>query len=85
MSMPGFTKDRTLHEQVLNLERVREAYEKSSGRDLPDDLTLSVLVKALPANICNHVQLSMAETSDYASVRSMVLSYGMCLQHGGVV
>ena len=64
-------------------ERAGDERAKSSGRDLPDGLAPSVLVKLLPANIGNHVQLQMSETSDYASVTSIVLSYErMWLQHG---
>lgn len=64
-------------------ERAGDERAKSSGRDLPDGLAPSVLVKLLPANIGNHVQLQMSETSDYASVKSIVLSYErMWLQHG---
>eukprot|EP00435_Cladocopium_sp_Y103_P063021 s303_g24.t1 len=69
MNIPSFTlKDRTLLDQVLGLERLRTEYVRSSGVDLPDDIMLSVLVKALPKAIQQHVQLQLNESSTYNEV-----------------
>ena len=69
MGVPSFTtKDRTLLDQVLGLERMRAEY-------VPDDIMLSVLVRALPKAIQQHVQLQLSETSTYDQVRAMVVSY----------
>ena len=76
MGVPSFTtKDRTLLDQVLGLERMRAKYVRSSGTDIPDDIMLSVLVRALPKAIQQHVQLQLNETSNYDQVRGMVVSY----------
>ena len=76
MGVPSFTtKDRTLLDQVLGLERMRAEYVRSSGTDIPDDIMLSVLVRALPKAIQQHVQLQLSETSTYDQVRAMVVSY----------
>ena len=76
MGVPSFTtKDRTLLDQVLGLERMRAEYVRSSGTDIPDDIMLSVLVRALPKAIQQHVQLQLRETSTYDQVRAMVVSY----------
>ena len=75
LHVPSFTKDKTLLDQVLGLERLRAEYAKSSGADLPDDLMLSVLVRALPRHIQQHVQLQMDENSTYEDVRALVVGY----------
>ena len=74
MNIPGFTqKDRTLLDQILGLERLRAEYVRPSGSDIADDIMLSVLVRALPKAIQQHIQLQMNESSTYAQVRSLVV------------
>ncbi|CAL1158193.1 unnamed protein product [Cladocopium goreaui] len=76
MGVPSFTtKDRTLLDQVLGLERMRAEY-------IPDDIMLSVLVRALPKAIQPHVQLQLNETSTYDQVRAMLVSYDALQLHG---
>ena len=75
MNAPSFTKERTLLDQVLGLERLRAEYVRASGLDVQDDIMLSVLVKALPKAIQQHVQLQMSESSTYSQVRSLVVGY----------
>eukprot|EP00435_Cladocopium_sp_Y103_P071391 s359_g37.t1 len=76
MNIPTFVqKDRTLLDQILGLERLRTEYCRASGTDIADDIMLSVLVRALPKAIQQHVQLQMSETSTYAQVRSLVVAY----------
>ena len=72
MSFPNFDKTRTLLEQIQSLERIREEYQRTSGTCLSDDIMTSTL---LPKHIQQHLHLQMTSTSDYASVRQMVLSY----------
>ena len=74
MNIPGFTqKDRALLDQILGLERLRAEYVRPSGSDIADDIMLSVLVRALPKAIQQHIQLQMNESSTYAQVRSLVV------------
>ncbi|CAL1136540.1 unnamed protein product [Cladocopium goreaui] len=76
VNVPNFVmKDRTLLDQILGLERLRAEYVRASGSDIADDVMLSVLVRALPKALQQHVQLQMSETSSYDQVRAMVISY----------
>ena len=75
MSFPNFDKTRTLLEQIQSLERIREEYQRTSGASLSGDIMTSTLLRALPKHIQQHLHLQMTSTSDYASVRQMVLSY----------
>ena len=74
-SAPNFTKDKTLQEQVLALERISAGYARVSGRSVEDDIMLGALVRCLPQNIRSHVQLVMTEKSSYEQVRSYVFAY----------
>ena len=76
MNIPSFTtKDRTLLDQILGLERLRSEYVRASGTDLDDNIRLSVLVRALPKGVQQHIQLQMNESYTYTQIRDLVLSY----------
>lgn len=75
MQFPVFTKDKTLSEQILSLERLRSEYTRCSGQDLSDDLCLSVLVRCLPSQLKQHVQLQMQDTHTFNDIKNYALSY----------
>ena len=75
MQAPAFVKEKTLHEQVLGLERLRSEYQKCAGENVSDDLALSILVKCLPNHIRQYVQLQMSDATTYDSIRNYVMSY----------
>lgn len=76
MSLPNFNiKERSLHDHVQGLDRLMAEYQRSCGTPVPDEVSLSVLVRCLPGHIRQHVQLSLDETSTYASVRNRVLGF----------
>ena len=75
MNLPSFTKEKSLREQIQTLDLMRDEYRKSSGADVPEDLSLGVLIRVLPAHIRQHVQLQMKESTRYEEVRGAVLAY----------
>ena len=75
MQFPVFTKDKTLSEQILGLERLRSEYTRCSGQDLSDDLCLSVLVRCLPSQLRQHVQLQMQDSHTFQDIKNYALSY----------
>ena len=75
MSYPQFSKDRSTLEQVQNLEKLADEYRRSSGHDISDDILLSTLIRVLPKNVQQHVQLTMKESSTYAEVREQVVAH----------
>ena len=75
MNFPQFNKSQTIIEQIQGFERLRNEYRRSSGVDLADDVSLSILVRCLPKALQQHVQLQLKEDSTYNSVRSMVVAY----------
>ena len=48
MQFPVMTKDKTLLEQILLLERLSDEYIKSAGHQVAPDILLSTLVRILP-------------------------------------
>ena len=75
MGLPAFGKDKSLYDQIQGLDRLIAEYQKASSLTVPDDVSLSVLVRCLPAHIRQHIQLSLGQSSTYASVRSRVLGF----------
>ena len=75
MGLPAFTRDRTLREQLMGFERLVAEYEKASGNQLPADVKLSVVLKAIPKTLQSHVHLRMDTSTSYDDVKSLVLSY----------
>ena len=67
MTHPAFTREKTLLEQVQGLERIADEYRKSSGAEVADDTTL---VKCLPKQLQQYVQLNMTETSTFCKDRA---------------
>ena len=52
-----------------------EEYKTVSGNALADDTQLSTLLRVVPAQLRNHLQLSMEEDADYGKIREKVVSY----------
>ena len=73
MGLPASGKDRSLHDHVQGLDRLIAEYQKASSLTVPDEVSLSVLIRCLPAHIRQHIQLSLDQSATYASVRSRVL------------
>ena len=75
MGLPTFGKDKSLYDHIQGLDRLMSEYQKASGLSVPDEVSLSVLVRCLPAHIRQHIQLSLDQSSTYATVRSRVLGF----------
>eukprot|EP00435_Cladocopium_sp_Y103_P060934 s180_g22.t1 len=75
MGLPTFGKDKSLHDHIQGMDRLIFEYQKASGLTVPDEVSLSVLIRCLPAHIRQHIQLTLDETAKYATVRSRVLGF----------
>ena len=62
-------------EQIASLERLGDEYRKAIGKEVPEDVLLTTLAKVLPAQLRQHVQLSMTETSIFCDVKEKILAY----------
>lgn len=75
LQVPAFTKDRSLLEQILGLERVAEEYDKVSKETLSDSVKLSVLLRCLPTQLRTQLQLGMDDSATYDTLREKALAY----------
>ena len=62
-------------EQIASLERLGDEYRKATGKEVSEDVLLTTLAKVLPAQLRQHVQLSMTETSIFCDVKEKILAY----------
>ena len=75
MQFPVMSKDKTMLEQILLLERVSDEYTKAAGQQVAPDILLSTLVRILSRDVQRHVQLTMSEDATYAQIREQVLAH----------
>ena len=75
IQFPVMSKDKTMLEQILLLERVSDEYTKAAGQQVAPDILLSTLVRILPRDVQRHVQLTMSEDATYAQIREQVLAH----------
>ena len=75
MGFPNFVKEKSLIEQVANLERLADEYRKASGKDVSEDILPTTLVRVLPKQIQQHIQLGMTDSSTFQEVKDKVLAY----------
>ena len=75
MAHPSFVRERTILEQIQGLERLADEHRRASGSDVNDDILLTTLVKCLPAQLRQHVQLTMDEASTFQLVKDKCIAY----------
>ena len=75
MNLPAFGREKSLHDHIQGLDRLIAEYQKSSNLAVPDEVSLSVLIRCLPSLLRQHVQLSLDQSATYATVRSRVLGF----------
>ena len=75
MAYPSFNKEKSMVEQVANLERLSDEYRRAAGKELSEDVLLTTLVKSLPSQLRQHVQLSMTESSTFRDVKEKIVAY----------
>ena len=75
MAHPPFAREKTILEQMQGLERIADEYRRASGSDVSDDILLTTIVKALPAQVRQHVQLNMDENSTFQVIKAKCIAY----------
>ena len=71
MGLAPFTKDKTILEQVHALDK----YRKASGLEVSDDILLTTLVKSLPKQLQQHIQLNLTESSIFGEIKDRSIAY----------
>lgn len=75
MGFPNFVKEKSLIEQVANLERLADECRKASEKDVSEDILLTTLGRVLPKQMQQHIQLGITDSSTFQKVKDKVLAY----------
>jgi hypothetical protein len=74
-SLKAFSPKEPMLQQLLELERAFDAYEKASGSSLADDLKSALLLKSLPFKVKQHISGILPENAAYAQPREAILKH----------
>ena len=74
-SMNQFRAGEPLLPQVLDMERIIDEYERSSGKKLDDDFKSSIFLKSLSGNMRNHLATILTEDVTYDTLRESALRF----------
>lgn len=65
MQHPAFNQQKSMLENLLQLDSLLDQYETASGARMPDDLAASTVLRCLDAPTRRHLEMIMDDTMDY--------------------
>ena len=65
----------SLREGIAQLDDLRDQYERTSGKQVDDELLVSTLVRCSPQRLRTHVQLRLEPTTTYEELRELLLMH----------
>ena len=74
-SMNHFKGNEPLLPQVLDMERIFEEYERSSGKKLDDDFKTSIFLRSITQSMRNHLATILTEDVTYDALREAALRF----------
>ena len=73
--MSHFRNGEPLLPQVLDMERIMDEYERSSGKKLDDDFKTSIFLRSISGNMRNHLATILTEDVTYDVLREAALRF----------
>jgi hypothetical protein len=67
MQHPSFPTQKSMLENLLQFDALLDPYEMASGSRMPDDLTVSTVLRCLDGATRKHLEMIMDESFDYPS------------------
>ena len=64
MQHPSFSQQRWMQESLLHFDSLLDQYELAAGHRMPDDLTVSTVLRCLDSVTRRHVEIVMDDTMD---------------------
>ena len=74
-TMSHFKNGEPLLPQVLDMERIMDEYERSSGKKLDDDFKASIFLRSISGNMRNHLATILTEDATYDVLREAALRF----------
>ena len=73
--MPPFRTNEPLLAQLLDMERIFDEYNRSSGKLVDEDLKTSILMRCITGSMRQHLATQLTETATYDELREAALRY----------
>ena len=74
-TMGHFKNGEPLLPQILDMERIMDEYERSSGKKLDDDFKTSIFLRSISGNMRNHLATILTEDVTYDVLREAALRF----------
>ena len=73
MGLPSFPKDKSMMENLLQLDLLLDQYRLASGHPMPDDLVVSTVLRCVDINVRKHLELTMDDSLDYQQLKERLI------------
>ena len=73
MQHPSFSQQRSMLENLLQFDALLDQYELAAGHRMPDDLTVSTVLRCLDGGTRRHLEMIMDDTMDYAKLKDKLI------------
>ena len=73
MQHPAFAPQRSMMENLLQFDALLDQYELAAGHRMPDDLTVSTVLRCLDGPTRRHLEMVMDESMDYAKLKDKLI------------
>ena len=73
MQHPSFSTQRSMLENLLHFDALLDQYELAAGHRMPDDLTVSTVMRCLDGPARRHLELVMDEGMDYPKLKDKLI------------
>ena len=73
MQHPSFGGQKSMLENLLQFDSLLDQYEMASGQKMPDDLTVSTILRCIDAPTRRHLEMVMDETYTYGKLKEKLI------------
>ena len=73
MQHPSFPQQRSMLENLLQFDMLLDQYELAAGHRMPDDLTVSTVLRCLDGATRRHLEMVMDDGMDYAKLKDKLI------------
>eukprot|EP00435_Cladocopium_sp_Y103_P000040 s2725_g1.t1 len=73
MQHPAFGGQKSMLENLLQFDSLLDQYELASGQKMPDDLTVSTILRCIDAPTRRHLEMVMDETYTYGKLKEKLI------------
>ena len=73
MSHPSFPREKSMLENLLQMDLLLDQYRVASGHPMPDDLVVSTILRCIDPNVRRHLELTMDDSMTYNILKEKLI------------